>query len=182
MRIQTKIILLLSVVAVSIGILSSLLVGRLLLRDMENDTAVKGAVLAQTLSALITSNVLNHEVLPVREAITDIKESSGDLEYIYVVGFDGGIIAHTFKGGFPRDLADDLHEKLPGREPVFKRFLTEDGPVLDVGHNLISGMRGRIHIGLNQTRIYDQIGIIRRNIIGITFGIVAIFPAAAAWA
>ncbi len=174
MRIQTKIILLLSIVAASIGILSSLLVGRPLIREMESDTEQKGTILAQTLSELITNNVINHEVLPVREAITDIMQSPNDLEYIYVVGFDGSIIAHTFQGGFPRDLADTLHEKVPGGTPVFTKLLTENGPVLDVGYNLISGMRGRIHIGLNRTHIYGQISVIRRRIIGTTFGIVAL--------
>jgi PAS domain S-box-containing protein len=174
MRIQTKIILLISVVALSVGILSSILVGRPLLRGMESDTADKGTILAQTLSELIANNVINHEVLPVREAITDVMQGTNDLEYIYVVGFDGSIIAHTFKGGFPRDLADELREKLPGGTPVFRRFLTENGPVLDVGYSLVSGMRGRIHIGLNQTHNYEQISIIRRRIIGTTFVIVAL--------
>ncbi len=174
MRIQTKIILLISVVAMSVGILSSVLVGRPLLRDMEGDTEQKGAILVQTLSELITNNVINHEVLPVREAISDIMQSTGDLEYIYVVGFDGSIIAHTFTGGFPRDLVDGLHDELPGGEPVFKRFASEDGPVLDAGYSLISGMRGRIHIGLNLTRIHDQINVIRKRIIGTAFGVVAL--------
>jgi PAS domain S-box-containing protein len=35
-------------------------------------------------------------------------------------------------------------------------------------------MRGHIHIGMKQTHIYDQISIIRRRIIGTTFGIVAL--------
>ncbi len=173
MRIQTKIILLISAAVLSIGILSSIFVGKLLIREMENDAEGKGTILSQTLSELITNHVINHEVLSVREAITNVMQNTTDLEYIYVVGFDGYIIAHTFQGGFPRDLAADLHENHAAGLTVFKKFMTENGPVLDAEHRLISGMRGHIHIGLNQTHTYDKISAILRRIIGTAVVIVA---------
>jgi PAS domain S-box-containing protein len=172
MRLQTKMILLIAAIAVATVLVSAFFVGRPMLQDLDDDLRKEGAILARTVAGLITNNVINREVLPTREAINDILEKTEDVEYIYVVGFDGAVFAHTFKDGFPRDFTTMLDEVAGDDAPQFRRFQTERGPVLDVGQSLISGMRARINVGINQGHQYAIISGVRKRIIGTTFFIV----------
>ncbi len=174
MRLQTKMIILIAAIVMAMAALSFILVGRPVLRNLEDDLRKQAAILAKTLAELITNNVINREVLPTREAISNIMERSEDIEYIYVVGFDGRMFTHTFKEGFPTDLADTTRENVKDPAPRFRSFLTERGPIMDVEYNLISGMGARINIGINQSRMYGNIRDMRKRTIGATLGIMVL--------
>ncbi|MGE5894423.1 MAG: PAS domain S-box protein [bacterium] len=167
-------IILIIAIGTAIVILFGILVGRPMLRNVDDDFRDRGVILADTTAELITNNVINREVLPTLENISDILERSKDVEYIYVVGFDGNVLAHTFKGGFPRDFAALLDEDIRDVVPRFRSFLTEKGPVLDVERNLIGGMRARINIGINQGPQYALIDDMRKNILGAALGIMVL--------
>lgn len=174
MKLEIKIVLLVTGIVLSIGIFLFALVDRPVHEYMENDLKGKGVILAHTLSELITDNVINREVYRVFEAINNVQQTTKELEYIYVIGFDGAVISHTFTTGFPKDLKEMLHDTASEGSPVFRRFRTDKGPILDVEYGLIKGMKGRIHIGMNEAQIHTQISTIRNRIAVTTLGIVAL--------
>lgn len=172
MRLHTKIIFLISAIALSVGGLSSYIAGRMMHRELETELEKKGAVLAATIAEIITPHVMDRELLPTQDALRDVLFRAQDVEYIYVTGFDGALFVHTFERGFPAELLPSLKRKLCATTPSFTRYITDKGPVLDTSYCLIKGMRGCIHIGINKRHVHDHIGRMYRQIITVTFGIV----------
>ncbi len=170
MRLQTKIILLIFFIAVSIGLSSSLLVSRLMFKALEKEMEKEGLILAQALAEHITLDVINHDILPTREVLREIVRRTKDVDFAYIIGFDGSIFTYSFEGGFPRALLNKTHEVL--NSETIDRYTTEEGPIVEIGYPLINGMQARIYIGLNERNIYSQIKSIRNRIIYITFSIV----------
>lgn len=70
-----------------------------------------------------------------------------DVRYAFIHGKEGSILAHTFEGGFPRELNDLLQDQRV--RPV--HFRTKEGPILDVPIRLMGGQLGEIHVGISRS-------------------------------
>ncbi len=168
-RLHTKFIMLITIVVMSTGLLSSLIVGRLMHKAFEKELEEKGIIVVQTLAELIAHAVIDGEVLPSREALQDIISRTENIDFAYIIGFDGNVFAHSFEGGFPRTLAYEVHKISHSTAPALRRYSTEKGLVLEIGYPLIEGMTARIHVGMNESHVLSQIKNTRNLIMVITF-------------
>ncbi|MEK6775318.1 MAG: PAS domain S-box protein [bacterium] len=108
MKLQTKIALLILILALIIGLISSYLVGRLMMGNHEVELEEKGIAIAQTVSELITIHVINRDKLSAQAALKSIVERTEDVDFAYLIGFNGNIFSHSFDGGFPEALVQKL--------------------------------------------------------------------------
>lgn len=169
MRLSTKVIILILVVVLSVGLSSSILVSQMMHKSLFHELEIQATLVAQTLSEHITHNVINGEFIPVYEDLQDLRERTRAIRYIYVIGFDGRLVAHTFTNGFPRAFIGRKHFQTPNAlSPLTEEFHTPEGMILDLSYPLITGMNAHIHVGLDQEDTLGQIATLRYGIIGFT--------------
>ncbi|MGP8330523.1 MAG: PAS domain S-box protein [Methanosarcinaceae archaeon] len=168
MRLYTKSILLIVLVAFFIGSFSLVLVNRLMRSALEDEMQKRCIDITQTISETITENVINGEVLPTREILRKIVQRSKDIEFAYVVGFDGNVFVHSFEKGFPKILAKQIHEIVTKDAPHLDRYFIEKKLILTVGYPLIDDMLAHLHIGMNESNVHNQIRELRNRIMVFT--------------
>jgi len=167
MRLHTEIILLVGAISLSIGVLSAVLVSAIMHEALERELEGKAVAIVQTMAEQMTPRIINRDVVSVRETLQEIVRRTEDVDFAFVVGFEHEIFAHSFDGGFPRELlrSQARHDIVRASAPHLCSYSTEAGPVLMVGYPLIDGMTAHVHVGLNQTDALNQIRRLRNQIL-----------------
>ncbi len=170
MRLQTKIILLVGVISLSVGLLSAVLVSSIMHEALEREMEARAVAIIQTMAEQMASQVISADAVSVRETLREIVHRTRDVDFAFVVGFDDEIFAHSFDGGFPRQLLriQARHNMIRAWAAHTLRYSTEAGPVLMVGCPLIDGMKAHMHLGMNETEGYKQIRTLRNQILFVS--------------
>ncbi len=168
MRLHIRLTLLIVVLAAVTGGTLALLVSEVMHNALEQEMEKRGVVIAQTMAEHVTHNVIDGEVVTAREALQEIIQRTEDVEFAYIVGFDGEVFAHSFEDGFPRALLPDKHDLIRGDTLHLERYSTQEGLGLLVGYPLIDGMKAHLHVGLNETYLHDQVESTRNQIVSVT--------------
>ena len=169
MSLHAKITLLILVVVLGVGVSSALLVSRIMSRTIDNELEHQATLVAEVLSEHITHEVIEGEAIPTREALLKMKKRTEGVAYVYVVDFEGRVLAHTFNGGFPVALARRPHRHIDDRRaPLISEFIAENWRVLDVGTPLVGGMRAHIHVGMDLLKTQATVQALNRSILGLT--------------
>ena len=140
MRLHIRLTLLIVVLAAAIGVTLALLVSNVMYDALEQELEKRGVVFAQTMAENVIHNVIDGEVIAAREILQRIVQQTEDVEFAYVVGFDGEVFAHSFEDGFPRDLLPDEHDPIRADTPHMEKYSTKEGLGPLVGYPLIDGM------------------------------------------
>jgi PAS domain S-box-containing protein len=174
-RLRTQIVLLIALLITSLGVVSATLAVRLTSAALEGELEQRAAILTQALAEPVAYDLINGEVLSVRETLETLVGRIEEIEFAFVTDFNGAIFAHTFEGGFPRAL---LHHAGPGMDsdwtPKLYRYSTAEGPLLVVERPIVEGMRAHIDIGFSEDRTRGQIERLRFQILGVTLGTVLV--------
>lgn len=166
MQLNTKIILL-TISTVIIVTVFFLAASDSIMRDgFSSESKAKGEILTEALSESITKDVINFEVLDVTDIINKIVARSQDVKYIYVVGFDGNIFAHTFQKGFPKALLAVQHHD---EYPIINKYFLQEKYIVDVSYPLIKGMRAHVHIGMDESAQKARYAKLYRQILYLSF-------------
>ncbi len=170
MRLQAKFILLIVAVALGLGLSSSFLVSQMMKKAMDRQLRDQAMLAAQTLAEHITHSVIDGEVISAREAMIEIVNRMETIKYVYIIGFDNKVFAHTFEGGFPKALVARRERRVPVymQEPQVAEYATDTGRILDIVAPLIEGMAAHVHIGMDEEPVQEQIASIRNRIIGLS--------------
>ncbi|MHC4105476.1 MAG: HAMP domain-containing protein, partial [Planctomycetota bacterium] len=97
--------------------------------------------------------VLTEDFVSLFQLVKDLKDSDEDVRYAYVIDRKGRVLAHTFAGGFPRDL---VGVNSPKSGDAYKRVLLDtiqEGWVHDVAVPILQGKVGSAHVGISERRI-----------------------------
>ncbi len=169
MRLQTKYILLIIFIITLSAVLISMLSNKIFHYTLESEYKHKGEIITYVLKELISKSVINNDVLSTKEAIDKIVNENNEIEYIYIFGFDGRIFTYTFEGGFPRSLAKATNDSIENNGVTINKYLLRGVEIFEVSSLLIKGMKARVHIGLNESRIHMQAGKMDNHIIMLSF-------------
>ena len=91
-------IVLLSVVLIALS--TSQIVSRALLREHRN----RGIAMATNLAARCEDAILALDFLRLKMLISEIMATTDDISYAFIQDAEGGVLTHTFSGGFPVQL------------------------------------------------------------------------------
>ncbi|HEC17085.1 MAG TPA: PAS domain-containing sensor histidine kinase [Sedimenticola sp.] len=176
MRLSTKIILLILAVTLVLGTGSSFLATRMMLDALEAELRDQAVFAARSLADHVAHNVVAGEAVEARSAVTKMVESSQNIRYAYVIGFDGRVFAHSFEAGLPEALAGRAHrhEFDSARPPQPVHLETGMGCILDIAYPLIEGRPAHVHIGMDEERVHARIGSLRNEILGWTLLLAAV--------
>jgi hypothetical protein len=104
--------------------------------------------IADNLAARSEHFVLTEDFVSLLELVGKLKASDQDVAYAYVTDRKGRVLAHTFAGGFPKDLVD-VNRLKPGEKwSQVSLQTTEQGPVPDISVGILDAKVGSVHIGI----------------------------------
>lgn len=168
LKLQTKIILLITLLLIFLGISFSVFSGLLMRDAMVAGLEQQAFVLVQALSEQVTSDVIRGESVIVSETLQETAQRTESVVNIFIVDFDGRLFAHSFGCGFPRTLFRKNHELPPAGSTGLKRYMTAEGPVLEVVHPLIEGMDAHMHVGMSEVKVYELIASQEYRVAGVS--------------
>lgn len=171
MSLRTSIILLVVTVTLGTGLGSSFLMTRMMHETMEEELGNQAVVAVQGLALHVTHNVINGEIVEAKDGLALLVDHSPSIQYAYIFDFEGNLFAHSFTGNFPAALAQGpyQHHEVSSQSPEIRRFETGTGRILDIGYPLIDGLKGHVHVGLDEEPMHSRIEALRDRIIGLTF-------------
>lgn len=114
---------------------------------------VKGHNMAVNLATSSEHLVLTEDFVSLLRHVTELRQSDEDIAYAYVTDRKGRPLAHTFAGGFPKDLAGVNDPAPTSRWRAELLDTPEAGLVHDIAVPILGGRVGSAHVGISELRI-----------------------------
>jgi methyl-accepting chemotaxis protein len=181
MRLLPKLSGAMVVVAVSVTAALSSIATRTQVDSMTAQYRSKGEAIALALAYSLSANTrqtLVKSVGTVRDLINESKGISG-VRYIYIQDWEASILAHTFEQ-FPAEFTENNWISTSALQPGERvkvaesvRFQTPSGMIwaMDVAAPIAGGSLGVVHVGMDRASISEQVGTLRRVLVGAGLGI-----------
>jgi signal transduction histidine kinase len=171
MKLRTKIILLTTIVALSVGILINVSIRGVIISVFSGELEKKAGSIADNLAGRIAGFTILKDHFQTTEVLNEIIGKESELEYIFVIDQEGSVFAHTFSNGFPPDIKS--WNPLTDKRQSVQLLDTEKGYIRDVGIPLISGTRSELHVGIREDSLHDTLSRIRN--ITVLFTVLVVF-------
>ena len=166
MKIKHKVNLLIVILKIIMTLLIVASVNFVVGQALEEEMQDRDLAITELLASEIANPLLDEDDLRVQEIIDDLKRQNADVRYVYVVGFDGTVVAHTFKDGFPVELV--TANPIPsGEDDAIQIRSAEGGSIQDVGVRVLEGMDAKIYIGFSRVHLFESIARTTGTILGI---------------
>ena len=161
---------------VAIVILSSLVSGlptsHMAGKTILEESKKRARVLAYNIALRAVEPMLSRNLLRLKDMVDEIKAVDKDIDYAFIADNEGGILAHTFRQGFPVSLrqvnqADFLH----GASRI--RLLdTGEQKIYDIATPVMVGDAplGTVRIGLSHTNVQRQVRHLLTALAGLAGG------------
>jgi PAS domain S-box-containing protein len=132
----------------------------------------KGIFIARHLADSSVNNVLTEKTVLLQLAVNDHLQNDEDISYIFIQNARGEALAHTFSGGFPRELRG-AHQPGDGRTYSVQPLHIDGGNILDIAAPMLAGGAGWVHVGITEENIRKSVAAIVTTLIQI-IGVVLI--------
>jgi PAS domain S-box-containing protein len=137
---------------------------------IERDFREKGFLMANHLALEVTNPMLVNDLMGIRKAVEDSRNSYPDIEYVYVTDSEGIVLVHTFEGGFPKAFQNRSKPSNVVKEWIFE---TEKGIIHEFDAPLFKNI-GYVHVGVSEYRVRAQILEASRKLLLLAVSAVAL--------
>ena len=171
LSIRTKINLGITLIILIFGLVSAVMVVRITSRAMLDEIKKRGSSLTLNLAARTTEPLLAQDFLRLKDVVDEIKASSEDISYAFILDQNRQVMSHTFKSGFPLALVDANVLPAEARQHL---------ELLDVGDDLVydfavpiqvgENRLGAARVGLSRDRAQATVDSLVRTVFHISFG------------
>ncbi|MFZ5827253.1 MAG: histidine kinase [Bacillota bacterium] len=156
--------------ALTLGMASLLQLRTALITTAGAELDKRALSVAGDVALRVTDPLLTGNALEVREILLDTLATNPDVRYAFVVDGRGNLVAHTFTGGFPRDLLTQRPVRRDER-PSVALFDSEEGVLHDAVAPVVDGLAGHVRVGLTQNHLVASLQEVERNQM-LTVGVV----------
>ena len=118
----------------------------------------KATAVADKIGRSSLETILNRDASTIQSLVDQLQEIKG-LSYVLVVNKDGEFLSHTFAPSVPYELRKLVDQSRENKEKtiVTKVRLEGQGNYLDVSSPILSGVAGRIHVGMELDEVMAYI-------------------------
>lgn len=146
---------------------------------LEQEMLERELIIAEYVTEDLANPLLQKDAIAVNEIIDNVMIRNTDVRYIYVVDFDGVVVAHTFSQGFPADMVT-ANLIPPNEKTAIRVFSVEGESIQDVGVRVLDGMDAKVYFGFSRANIITSINKTTNTIVStvaliLLFGIVMSF-------
>lgn len=108
----------------------------------------RGVSIAHSIARMAANPSLTENYIQLQLLVLDFRKGEEDIEYVFITDRHGQLLAHTFKEGFPVELANA--NPLPvGQKQHIRQLKTSHGRLYDIVVPIIGGELGAVHVGLD---------------------------------
>lgn len=134
-------------------------VRQLLSQAMYDQLSEQAVAFTRDMAARAADPILINDLYALHVLLQDTQRYHPDVEYAFVVDPEGYVLAHTFNGGFPANLAGA--NTATGDQYEHTAILeTTDGRVWDTAVPIFEGRVGTARLGLSDHQVIDTINAI----------------------
>jgi len=131
---------------------------------LEREMLDKELTIAGYVTEDLANPLLQKDIIEVNEIIDNVMIRNTDIRYVYVVDFDGVVVAHTFSQGFSADMV--TANPIPPNENTAVQVLSVEGEsIQDVGVRVLDGMDAKVYFGFSRTYLITSINKTTNTII-----------------
>jgi len=163
------------------GAISFYWVRRETVRALSAELDKRALHLARGLAVQAAEAILLEDELVLNRSLEETVLLGPEIAYAYLTSPDGEVLAHTFTGGFPRDLLKA--NPLPrGREFAVRRIIDQaarEAPLRDVVVPVAGGYAGFAHVGFRESLILTGVWRLERTV-GVMVGVFIVLGLGAA--
>ncbi len=141
LSIRTKINAGIATVVLIFGLILTIMVVRITSRSLLDEIKKRGTSLTLNLAARSAEPLLAQDFLRLKDVVDEIKFSSDDIMYAFLLDSNGQVMSHTFKNGFPVALLT---------ANILPPNTAEHIELLDVGDDLVYDFAVPIKVGQNR--------------------------------
>lgn len=138
--------------ALTLGMASLLQLRTALITTAGAELDKRALSVAGDVALRVTDPLLTGNTLEVREILLDTMATNPDIRYAFVLDRRGLLVAHTFTGGFPRDLITQRPVQATGQAGV-ALLDSEEGVLHDAVAPVVDGLAGHVRVGLTQSHL-----------------------------
>lgn len=155
-------------------------VRQLLSQAMYAQLSEQAIAFTRDLAARATDPILINDVYALHQLLQDTRTNHPNVVYAFVVDVNGYVVAHTFNGGFPENLAtansvtDDAYEHTA-------ILNTSEGQIWDTAVPIFNGRAGIARLGLSDTQVLQTVDTITGQLLLTTVMVSIIGISAAAF-
>jgi PAS domain S-box-containing protein len=182
MKLATRIIILVAAITLLMGIFTVILSGPIIKYGFDEMDHEWIESLTASLAEGIAHDTINGNATRARQILEAVVLKNKELDYAYIVDFEGHVFTHSFKNGFPEKLVKlirgengevDVENNIESSIHS-KSFFLDGTSINDISHPIIEGMSARLHLGLNEARDDALIKNIDQKLFLITFVLVVV--------
>lgn len=180
LSLRRKILLSMVALLLLLGLSTALITHAILLKVLKAEFKSKGLIQARSIAANSLVDVLTQNIPHLKKLVENEKSLDPDIAYVFIADSSDHILAHTFKAGFPVDLAK-VNNLERGKTLNIQALDTRMGLIYDIAVPVSSENKlfGQAHLGILKNSIQRTINVINLIFVGTTLliTIMAIFLA-----
>ena len=139
------------------------MVARIMREALLEENRNRGISIAANLAARAVEPILTIDFLNLKNLIDEVSRLSDDISYGFILGGEGEVLVHTFRGGFPVEIKGA--NTVENHRQFSRRLLdTGEGLVYDYAAPVMIGEErvGTVRVGLLRTRVEKAISRLLR--------------------
>ena len=135
-----------------LGLAVTLQVRATMTATMREELGQRGASIARDVAGRAADLILTDNLFALQELVKDTLENNEDVRYVFIVGRDRHLLAHTFGEQFPPDLLE-VNSADPTERFRVELLETEEGLIHDVAAPILEGKAGIARVGMSERRL-----------------------------
>ncbi len=166
---RRKILLSMVALLLLLGLSTALITHAILLKVLKAEFKSKGLIQARSIAANSLVAVLTQNAPHLKKLVENEKSLDPDIAYVFIADSSDHILAHTFKTGFPVDLAG-VNNLERGKALNIQALDTRMGLIYDIAVPVSSENKlfGQAHLGILKNSIQRTINAINLIFVGTT--------------
>ncbi|MHA1598969.1 MAG: ATP-binding protein [Alphaproteobacteria bacterium] len=156
LTIYQKIVLLVSAIAIGIGVSVTFILNKVMHDELIADAHFQAQGITGTMGEAITKNVIDGNVLDATNSIQRLLARNPAIVYAFITDFSGKLFSQSFDGSIPDNLRE-LSEHATKKNRVDMHDATfGKSNVMHVSTPLIQGASGRLSIGFDTSEVKQR--------------------------
>jgi two-component sensor histidine kinase/HAMP domain-containing protein len=131
----------------------------------------RGVSIAGHLADESAAGILAEDTIALEGLVTRYVKAEEDIDYAFVIGRNGGVLAHTFSDGIPTDLRE-ANVALSGKQYSIRTLTSETGNIFDIAMPVPNGGAGQVRLGVTDETVRKVVADITGIVVLLTVIIV----------
>jgi HAMP domain-containing protein len=132
----------------------------------------QAVVIGRQLAAGSESDILTREHVLLSLRLRELLRDEAGVAYAYLLDPAGAVIAHSFEGSFPAELAG-ANPMPEGAAESIRPIRTRSGDILDAAVPILGGRLGSAHVGMSGQLVERDVDEVLRTVLLVAGAIIA---------